>query len=56
MRYIDRIIDYVKVHPNISRVHKQVLVTRIEKPITFTEIRKARELMRREEAERNASN
>lgn len=42
MRWIDEIIEVVNNHPNISEVHKTVLITRIEQWPTEEEIKDAR--------------
>jgi len=45
-RFIDDIIKAIEEHPHISATHKQLLISRIEKPPTKEEIDKAAKELR----------
>lgn len=42
VRFVDEIIAVIKVHPAISPIHKQVMITRLEKLPSKTELVEAR--------------
>lgn len=45
MRFVDDIINKVKAHPGMSEIHKQILITRIEKNPTHEELLAAKEVL-----------
>lgn len=48
MRLIDDIIEFIKNHPHIPPVQKQVLITRIELIPSEKEIKQASEIVNKE--------
>lgn len=49
MRFIDEVIKFVRDHDSFSEVHKQVIITRLEKNPTDEELVEAREVLRNKE-------